>query len=175
MSHSEGLKRDIVSYIPAKVVPAISGMIYIYLLTKILKESEYALYSFIIAIVLIVLQLINGWLNSSIIFFAGEYKTEDEKIFFRHAVFNIQLGLFAFGSVFLCLFTYVGVKNLLTSFLSILPLAGQMLQGYFFNFFQLDRTIHRQTIVSVVQSISLILLLLACYFLFPSNLNMILF
>ena len=63
------LNKDIIRYIPVKILPAISGLMTVFFLTRFLSFRLYSDYTFLTASILLFTQLIAGWSNSSIIFF----------------------------------------------------------------------------------------------------------
>lgn len=169
-SANRNLQSDIVAYIPAKLIPAFSGIASIWLLTKILKGSGYIDYSFVMALVVIGFQVVNGWLNSSIIYLAQQFK-EQQYYFFRNAVLSIQFYLLIAVSVIVFVLAYFGLYNFGASVLTCLILCAQMLQAYFFSFFQVERKISSQTKAAAIQSISQLLFLSICFFYYSNSLN----
>ena len=162
MEH-QSLHKDILSYVPAKLIPAISGMVSIFLLTKILKGEGYFNYSFLMALAVISFQVVNGWLNSSVIFLSQNYQGI-RYYFFRNSVFTIQLYLLPFVCLILGLSAYFGLRELLQAILICGILMGQMWQAYFFSFLQVERKIKQQTKAVLIQSIAQLLLLCACFY-----------
>ncbi|QRE25458.1 polysaccharide biosynthesis protein, partial [Flavobacterium psychrophilum] len=72
-SHSSNLNKDVLKYMLVKILPAISGLLTIYLLTRVLSAGLYSDYAFVMATILLFGQLISGWINSSVIYFYPDY------------------------------------------------------------------------------------------------------
>lgn len=163
------LQNDIIAYIPAKLIPAFSGIASIWLLTKILKGNGYIDYSFVMALVVIGFQVVNGWLNSSIIYLSQQFR--QQYFFFRNAVLSIQVYLLILVSAVVFVLAYFGLYNVFASVLTCLILCAQMLQAYFFSFFQVERKIISQTKAAAIQSVAQLGFLALCYFYFSNSLN----
>jgi len=66
-SYDNSLNKDILKYLPVKILPAFSGLLTIYLLTRTLSVSLYTDYAFIIATILLSSELLGSTLLLEII------------------------------------------------------------------------------------------------------------
>jgi O-antigen/teichoic acid export membrane protein len=61
-SNKSSFSRDALAYVPVKIIPAITGLVSIVILTKNLTPEEYGRYSVVITSVLLLVQLAGTWL-----------------------------------------------------------------------------------------------------------------
>lgn len=166
-SNRSFISRDILAYVPVKIVPAITGLLSIILLTRNLTPKEYALYSVTIVTVILLVQLFGSWLSNSVLFFFPEQNTHNNQYnFFKHSLI-LQI----FLTVPAVLSAYI-IINLVTQN-KYLAIAGcvlvffQLIQSLMLTFLQSQRKINYQTIIVSLQCIIQIATL--CWFLLLSD------
>jgi len=143
--------RDVLAYIPVKIVPALTGLLSIILLARNLRPEEYASYSSAIITVLLLVQLAGTWISNSVLFFIPEKSTPECKYVFFRQTMNIQL-LIAIPAAAL---TFI-IINTMTNKIQI-ALTGsiliifQLTQSLMLTFFQSTRKIRCQVIIVSTQ------------------------
>jgi len=172
---SENLLKDILRYVPVKVLPAFSGLITIYILTRIFSLEIFANYTFIMASILITSQFISGWANSSVIYFYPHSDYENENDEFKKNIILIQLGLLFIGSLVLFLIVYFTLSDLWLSMISVILMLFQTLVNLFYSFLQTERRIREQIISTLIQSGFQIIGIVFCFYYFKNILSTILF
>lgn len=96
------LSKDILKYIPSKILPAIISVISIPVFTNLFPPSEYGIYSLAISTVNLISTITFGWIYDSIIRYYDEYTNEKERQTFFS---NISiLTTIIFSIIFLILF-----------------------------------------------------------------------
>lgn len=162
-SDGYNLNKDILKYLPVKILPAISGLLTIYLLTRILSTSLYSNYVFIMATILLFGQLISGWINSSVIFFYSDYENKNSLNLFKINVIGLQLLLFAVGSFGFAISSYLGLNDFLLVILGLFLLLSQTFLNLLYSFLQAERRILVQIKSTAIQSIVQIVGILYCF------------
>jgi len=87
---NENFIKDIVSYLPARVVPAIIGFFSIPLITRIFSPQDYGNYCLVVATITVQTILI-GWLSMSIIRFYPIYECNNKLSSFYPNIINLTL------------------------------------------------------------------------------------
>jgi len=167
------LNKDVLKYLPVKILPAFSGLITIYLLTRTLSTGLYADYAFIIATILLFGQLISGWINSSVIFFYQDYVSTKSLDVLKINVIALQLILFFIGAIGFALTSYFGLKDLTIVFLGLLLLLAQTFLNLLYSFLQAERRILVQIKSTIIQSLIQIIGIGSCFFYYKENLHIV--
>jgi O-antigen/teichoic acid export membrane protein len=162
-SDGYNLNKDILKYLPVKILPAISGLLTIYLLTRTLSTSLYSNYVFIMATILLFGQLISGWISSSVIFFYSDYENNNTLNVFKINVIGLQLLLFALGSFGFVLASYFGVNDFLLVLLGLFLLLSQTFLNLLYSFLQAERRILVQMKSTALQSLVQLIGILYCF------------
>lgn len=163
LSDGYNLNKDILKYLPVKILPAISGLFTIYLLTRTLSTSLYSKYVFIMATILLFGQLISGWISSSVIFFYSDYENNNTLNVFKINVIGLQLLLFAFGSVGFVLASYFGLNDFILVLLGLFLLLSQTFLNLLYSFLQAERRILVQMKSTALQSLVQLIGILYCF------------
>ena len=82
---------DALKYLPIKILPAASGLLTIFVLTKYLSTDNYINYTFLITTLLLINQLCGGWVNSSMMYFIPKSENVSEENKLINHVFIIEL------------------------------------------------------------------------------------
>lgn len=164
------LNKDIIRYIPVKILPAISGLMTVFFLTRFLSISLYSEYTFLTASILLFIQLIAGWSNSSIIFFFNDFKDKKSLEHFKINVIIFQLILFIIGSLGFIIVVYFGIKDYKLVIVGLFIILFQILLNLFYSFLQAERQIILQVKSTVIQSCIQILGIYGCYYFKNENL-----
>lgn len=172
-SDGYNLNKDILKYLPVKILPAISGLLTIYLLTRTLSTSLYSNYVFMMATILLFSQLISGWISSSVIFFYSDYENNNTLNVFKINVFGLQLLLFAFGSFGFALASYFGLNDFLLVLLGLFLLLSQTFLNLLYSFLQAERRILVQMKSTALQSLVQIIGILYCFIYQNENLYIV--
>lgn len=173
-NQENSLNRDIIKYLPVKIIPAFSGLLTIYLLTRTLSTGLYADYAFIIATILLFGQLISGWINSSILFFYPDYVAKNLVDVLKINVITLQLLLFLLGSFGFAITSYFGLKDFKIVFIGLLLLLSQTFLNLLYSFLQAERRIFVQIRSTTIQSLIQIFGMLFCYYYYKENLHVVL-
>ncbi len=168
---------DTLKYIPIKVLPAFSGILSIFFLTKkgLLDTDNYLDYTFIIATLLIIGQIVGGWVNSSVIYYYTGFNTERERNDFVLNISLLQMLFIAVGAISVFATILFAVKSAAVALLSVFILALQSYLTFNYSFFQAQRQIANQTFATLVQALFQIGGLLACYFFFKGSITIFFF
>jgi O-antigen/teichoic acid export membrane protein len=172
--YGNNLNKDILKYIPVKILPAISGLVTIYLLTRTLSKPIYFNYVFTMATILLFGQLISGWINSSIIYFYSDHEKNNSLSEFKINVIGLQFLLFVVGSFGFAIAYFNGIKDFLLLSLGLFVLMSQTILNLQYSFLQAERRILVQIKSTALQSITQIIGVLYCFFYQIENLYIIL-
>ncbi|MCE4248741.1 lipopolysaccharide biosynthesis protein [Riemerella anatipestifer] len=163
--------RDTIKYLPVKILPAFAGLLAIYVLTKNFSQENYINYTFIISSIILVAQLFNGWLNSSVIYFFSHVKQTHEEanliknFLFLHLIFQF------FGSASVFFVVFLGLQNIYISLISMIIFLLQGGINFCTSILQSKRLIGVQVFSTSVQASIQIITLLAMSFLFRNNIE----
>ena len=146
------LNKDLIRYIPVKILPALSGLMTIFFLTRFLPLKLYSDYTFLAASILLFIQLIAGWSNSSIIFFFNDFKDNRSLEHFKLNVIFFQLIIFILGTFGFMIVVYLGIKNYKLVTICLLLMFFQIILGLFYSFLQAEREIILQVKSTIIQS-----------------------
>lgn len=161
---------DTLKYVPLKVVPAISGLLTIYFLTKNFSEVNYINYASIMATILLSMQLFGGWVNSSMMYFIPTANSEKDEVMVLNHFFVIQVFL-SLTALFVVFFTILGtIDDLLIAFLSGFIIVFQLIINFLSSFLQAKRMIKAQVLSTSLQSILQICAVLVSFFYFKDQL-----
>lgn len=160
--------RDILAYVPVKIVPGLAGLLSVFLLARNLVPSDYARYSIIITAAMLAVQLCSTWLASAIQYHLPGTKEDERKGFVCEA-----LGLQAMLSIVSALFAAI-VVLLTTGSYSLAVLGFFLVFFQALNFltqaiFQSLRKIKEQLAVVSLQGFSWVIILASVLWLLPAT------
>jgi O-antigen/teichoic acid export membrane protein len=164
------LNKDILRYIPVKILPAISGLITVFFLTRVLSVNLYSDYTFLAASILLFIQLVAGWSNSSIIYFINDFKDIRSIEHFKINVIFFQLLICIIGSFGFIIVVYLAIKDYQLVILGLLLMFSQILLNLLYSFLQAERQIILQVKSSVIQSCIQIFGIFGCFYFKSENL-----
>lgn len=173
-SYGNNLNKDVLKYLPVKILPAFSGLLTIYFLTRTLSIPLYSNYAFITATILLFGQLISGWINSSVLFFYPDYIADNALNVLKINVIVLQLILYSLGAIGFVFTCYFGLKDFLIVIIGLLLLLSQTFLNLLYSFLQAERRIFVQIRSTSLQSLIQIIGILMCYFYWKENLYVIL-
>lgn len=152
-SKTVSLSKDVLAYIPVKLIPALAGLLSIVILTRNLAPEEYGRYSVAITTVLLLVQLSGSWLSSSVLYFYPDYLIEKEKVEFRRQTINLQLIVSIPASLIAYVVIYIVTHTQQLAMVGGVLVLGQLMQGLLMTFLQSSRKIYTQAISVGLQSI----------------------
>lgn len=170
-SYANSLNRDVLKYLPVKILPAFAGVFTIFLLTRTLSTFLYADYVFLMATVLLFGQLIGGWINSSVLYFYPDYVANNSIDVLKINVILLQLILFLLGSVAYIITSYLGLKNFEIVIIGLLLILSQTFLNLLYSFLQAERRIFIQIRSTIIQSLIQIIGIGICFFFYKEKLD----
>jgi len=172
-NYVNSLNRDVLKYIPVKILPAFAGIFTIFLLTRTLSNSLYADYVFLIATILLFGQLIAGWVNSSVLYFYPDYVNNNSVDVLKINVILLQSVLFLFGSIIYILVSYLGLKNFKMVIIGLLLMLSQTFLSLLYSFLQAERRIFIQIRSTIIQSLIQIIGIGVCFIFYKEKLDVV--
>lgn len=151
-NYERSLHRDMIRYIPVKLMPAVVGLASIVVLTRALSPDQYGLYSVVITTVLLMVQLGGSWLYTAVLFVYPEY-CPDRSAEFRRETTKFQVlsaipaAAIGYGTIFLM------TRRHLLAMLGTALLAGQLFQSLLLSFLQSTRNVTEQVLGIAIQSL----------------------
>lgn len=167
------LNKDVFKYLVVKILPALSGLLTIFILTRVLSNSLYSNYAFVTAIILLFGQLISGWINSSIIYFYPDYLASNNLDILKINIIILQFFLFVIGAVGFAIACYLGLQDFILIILGLLLMLSQTFINLLYSFLQAERRVLVQIKSTIIQSIVQILGMISCYYFFKENLYVV--
>ncbi len=164
------LNKDVLKYLVVKILPAISGLLTIYLLTRTLSNSLYSNYVFVSATILLFGQLISGWINSSVIYFYPDYDAKNNLDVLKINIIFLQLILYFVGAIGFSIMCYFGLKDFLIIGLGLFLMLSQTFINLLYSFLQAERRVLIQIRSTFVQSVVQVIGVTGCYFYCKENL-----
>ncbi|WP_316790824.1 lipopolysaccharide biosynthesis protein [Pedobacter frigoris] len=174
-SHLDKIKGDAIKYLPVKILPAFSGLLTIYILTRILAPFKYAEYTFIFAAGLLFLQLVGAWINSTVLYFYPDFEKNNELDKLKANIISLQLLLLVIGCLGLGLTCYFGNIDWQLIVVSTLLMCSQVMVNVLYSLLQAERQIAIQIQSTILQSVIQIIGIGYCFLFCPHNLLVIFF
>ncbi|GAQ47810.1 hypothetical protein FPK15_contig00001-0101 [Flavobacterium psychrophilum] len=163
-SHSSNLNKDVLKYMLVKILPAISGLLTIYLLTRVLSAGLYSDYAFVMATILLFGQLISGWINSSVIYFYPDYIQKNKIDVLKLNIILLQFILYVLGAIGFSVMCYLGIKSFAILILGLLFMLSQTFINLLYSFLQAERRVLVQIRSTFIQSLVQIIGMVICFF-----------
>jgi O-antigen/teichoic acid export membrane protein len=145
------INRDVLAYVPVKIVPAVTGLLSIILLTRNLTPEGYANYSVAITTVLLLVQLSGTWISNSVLFFIPEENTPEGKFTLFRQTMNIQLLLAIPATVLTFVVINTITNKIQMAFTGSILVILQLTQSLMLTFLQSNRKISYQAIIVSTQ------------------------
>lgn len=151
------LSRDLINYIPSKIIPALVGLAVVIILSHRLSPDGYGRYAAILAIARLTNVMAFGWLRQSILRYYPEYQVHGANKIFQEKIMGILIQISIFSSL-----VASGVMLLLGFNINELGvmlgvLISLTIYDYLITLFQSRRFSRRYAFVSIMQSIMQIL------------------
>lgn len=162
--HIESVYRDMFKYLPFKIVPAVSGILVIFILASNLSLHDYGKYSSLIVLVTLISQLAGAWLYSSVLYVYPKYSSEKGEIF-RNKIGALQLLVLIPFLIISSVVIYFFSKSILITLLISLILYFQIFNSLIYSFLQSSGIVNSQSKAVTIQSMLQILLLIAFFYL----------
>src|SRR5688500_15685390 len=106
------LKKDLFTYLPAVLIPALVGIFSITIYTNLFKPEEYGLYSIILTTSLLLSTIITQWIQQSIQRFRPLYKAEEKLVQFNTSLKYLLISVETlFCLIALCVLPIIYVYN----------------------------------------------------------------
>lgn len=157
------LNKDILHYIPVKLVPAITGVAAILILTHNMMPVEYGTYSVVMATVLLMSQIFGTWLSNAILYVYPDYQNKND-FKFQLLAFRLQ----GFAAVVAVIIGYAAIllitHNHVLGLIGALIIVSQLFQYLMMTFLQSSRRVAGQAVSVIVQSLSQLAVLCALIF-----------
>jgi O-antigen/teichoic acid export membrane protein len=152
-NHMHSLQRDMIRYVPVKLVPALVGLASIVVLTRALSPDQYGIYSVVLTTVLLLVQLGGSWLYTAVLYVYPDYYPDRSAEFRREtvriqALSAIPAAAIGYGAI------YIMTRRHLLAMAGTTVLAGQMFQSLLLSFFQSTRKVTEQAVSIVIQCLS---------------------
>ena len=146
------LDRDVVRYFPAKLVPALTGMASIVILTRSFHPQEYGRYSAVMATLLLMNQMFGAWLSNAILYVYPDYHNTQ-----KHRFQRIAARLQGFSAAIAVFVSYLSIlaatRSHLLAFVGAVIVGLQLFQSLMMAFLQSTRRVRSQTISVSCQSL----------------------
>jgi O-antigen/teichoic acid export membrane protein len=152
--------RDMFKYIPFKIVPAISAIIAILILTSHLSINDYGVYSSLIVTLTLLSQLTGAWLYSSVLYVFPSIN-HDQGVVFRNKISALQLVVLLPSIAITFIVIYLISRNVMLSTLAVIILFFQVFNSLLYSFLQSAGIVGIQSRSVSIQSIIQIGLLVA--------------
>lgn len=158
------VNEDMLKYIPFKIIPGLSTIFVILILTSQLPLADYGKYSSILVTVLLISQFTGTWIYSAVLYAYPKFY-EAEGDLFKYRIIGFQILLIIPGAL-ICLFVvyYLTGSILIALFASAL-LMFQVFNSLIYSFMQSLREVSLQT-KSVLIQVILHLFFLSAFLLF---------
>jgi O-antigen/teichoic acid export membrane protein len=162
------LDRDILRYYPIKLIPAVTGLFTILILTRNLAPDEYGTYSVVMATVLLISQIFGIWLSNAVLYVYPDYRQVND---FEFKVYTMGLqgaaailgGAIGYAAILLT------THNHLLGLFGALIIISQLFQFLMMTFLQSSRIISGQTLSVIVQNMAQLTVLCVMIFVFKGK------
>jgi O-antigen/teichoic acid export membrane protein len=149
----QSISRDLLFYVPSKLIPAILAVFLIIVLTRSLTPNEYGKYAVVLAIINLSSAFVTAWLRQSILRFYPEYQIGDRTSDFQQNAIPLLC-----GSAFIVCIVLSLVMSMLGYHSKQIVLAcivsfAQILFDYLTTLYQSARLSRNYAEVALVQSI----------------------
>jgi O-antigen/teichoic acid export membrane protein len=111
--NQNSLLRDIIYYIPSRVIPSLIGFLSIIVYTRLLSVENYGIYNLVITSTTISSNILLGWLARSSLRFYKKFDLKNENYLFINSTL-ISVFIVSFSSILI----FYSTKNVLESFIS---------------------------------------------------------
>lgn len=146
------VRRDILFYVPVKLLPALSGLLSIIILSRNLTPAQYGTYSVVIITNLLAAQVAGGWLTSAVLYLYPDYS--GQKRDFQTLTLQIQAAIVipAAATVFLLLVYFTHAIDI--AIIGIIALILYVFQCLIQTLLQCSREVPTQIYAVVVQCVT---------------------
>ncbi len=162
--NQQNFGRDVLAYIPVKVLPAIAGLLSIVLLTHNLTPKEYGSYTVVITIAILIVQLCGTWISNSILYLFPDYKTAESQSKFRREVISLQILIVLPAATIAFTAIYFFTRSYSLALIGSALVLGQVMLALMMTFLQAARKIKNQALVVAFQSLFQISALIYCLY-----------
>ena len=145
------LSRDVLAYVPIKLIPAITGLLSIFILTRSLMPTEYARYSTAITTTLLLVQLAGAWLSSSILYIYSDFLDTNSQSNFRRQTINLQAVVSIPVAIIAYITIYLVTQIHALALVSAVLILSQLMHGLLMTFLQSSRKIYAQAVSVALQ------------------------
>ena len=88
---AKDFSKDLIRYLPSKVIPGLFGILSIPLFTTLFNPIEYGQYILVISTISVLSILVNDWIGTAIIRFYPEYQSKSEITIFNGTIVRITI------------------------------------------------------------------------------------
>lgn len=159
--YSRSLFRDSLLYIPTKVLPALTTILFITFLFRTLSPAEYIVYSVVLPTSLIIVQFSTGWIGNAVLYYLPQV---NDKPAFLHDVFDVLRTAGSLGLLLGVVAVGFQYNNLGLVVAAALQIAGQMAFYSLSSVFQSERLIGIQLRAVVLQCLVQLFTLIILFF-----------
>jgi len=146
------LPRDLINYIPSKLIPAFVGLAVIIILSHRLSPDGYGKYAVILAIARLVNMLSFGWIRQSILRYYPEYQVDGAYQNFQEKTLGILMQICIFSSIVASVAILLLGFNLIELGVMLSVLIPLTLFGYLVTLYQSCRFSKRYAYVNIIHS-----------------------
>jgi O-antigen/teichoic acid export membrane protein len=147
------ITKDLLFYVPSKLVPAILAVILVIVLTHSLTPNEYGKYAAVLAIINLSDAFVTSWLRQSILRFYPEYQVKDRTLEFQKNVLVLLVTATVVVFMVLSLVMSALGYHLLQIVLALGVSFAQILFSYLTTLYQSTRLSRDYALVTLIQSI----------------------
>jgi len=154
-----GVLRDMVDYLPVKLLPGMTGLIVILVLIRFLGPVSYGQYSLVVTTALLLGQIGGGWLGQAVLYAYPAYGPDRRGAFQRDA-FKLQALLLSGAGVLSLGVFFLVVRRPTLIILGLGVLTLQLFHSLFLSFLQSTRQVAEQARSVAFQCVSHLLFVL---------------
>lgn len=157
---------DILSYLPAKVIPILISFLWSYIFTRIFSPKEYGLYGLVLSVTLISISVLTEWIGQPVGRFYSDYFERGELHLYNYAIktsIKVQIYLIIIASIIslgytamfmsentILVFTAI-VNIVLNSFYALLlPMIPASLNTKLYRILEIGRTVIRLVLALLI-------------------------
>ena len=147
------LDKDLLGYLPVKLVPAITGFAAILILTHNLMPVEYGVYSVVMASVVLMNQIFGTWLSNAVLYVYPGYQKKYDREF---QILTVKLQGIAALAATIIGYTVITLttRDHLLGLIGAFIILSQLFQSLMMTFLQSARYLTGQAVSVIVQSLS---------------------
>jgi len=153
------LAMDVMGYVPVKIIPGVSGLLTIIVLTRSLTPDQYGVYAVVMATVLLLVQLAGTWLSNAVLFAYPDY-FDSAGVEFKSLAVKLQIRAALPATLLAFLVVTTLYRQPFLGFLASGIVGFQLFHFLLMTFLQSERRVSGQALSVAIQGTLQILVLL---------------